>query len=195
MKELLFITSNKNKLKEVRQMIGGKYQIISLEDIEYHKEIPEPFDTIRENSMHKASHFFSEHKIACISEDSGLEVEALNGMPGAHSARYAGEEKDDKKNVDKILADLNGVENKKAKFVSIFTYKDEYTEKQFEGEMKGKITEIPKGNNGFGYDPIFIADGNTLTNAELSLKEKNEISHRKKALNLLIQFLENYSQD
>ena len=145
--------------------------------------------------MHKASHFFSEHKIACISEDSGLEVEALNGMPGAHSARYAGEEKDDKKNVDKILADLNGVENKKAKFVSIFTYKDEYTEKQFEGEMKGKITEIPKGNNGFGYDPIFIADGNTLTNAELSLKEKNEISHRKKALNLLIQFLENYSQD
>jgi XTP/dITP diphosphohydrolase len=193
MKELLFITSNKNKLKEVRSMIGGEYKILSLEDIEYLSEIPEPYDTITENSMHKAQYFYEEYGLACIAEDSGLLVEELNGKPGALSARYAGEERNDAKNIEKILVELNGSTNRAAKFISVFTFKDDRTEIQFEGEMRGTIIDMPRGENGFGYDPIFIADGYSKTNAELTMDEKNEISHRKKALKKFLNFIENYN--
>lgn len=195
MKELLFITSNKNKLKEVKSIIGGNYKIISLEDIEYRKEIPEPFDTIDENSKYKANYFFDEYGVPCIAEDSGLVVNVLNGMPGAYSARYAGDEKNDQMNIEKVLSELIGIQDRTAMFKSVFTYKDSKTEIQFVGEMIGNIIDVPKGDNGFGYDPIFIAEGQVLTNAELTQSQKNEISHRKKALNLCIDFLENYIQD
>jgi XTP/dITP diphosphohydrolase len=190
MKELLFITSNLNKLKEVRSLLGDKYRILSLADIDYNQEIPEPFDSIAENSKYKASYFFKEKRLPCIAEDSGLEVEALDSRPGALSARYAGDERSDLKNINKVLVELKNKENRKAKFISVFTYKDEKVEQSFLGEMQGLIIDNPRGNNGFGYDPIFVPLGYTMTNAEMSLDEKNAISHRKKALSMLIDFIE-----
>jgi XTP/dITP diphosphohydrolase len=192
MNELLFITSNQNKLREVRSILGDKYRILSLKDIEYDREIPEPYDTILQNSVHKANYFFNEYGVRCISEDSGLVVSALGGKPGAHSAHYAGAERDDEKNISKVLTELKDKSDKEAKFISVFTYKDEHIERSFEGEMRGLIVSEPRGNNGFGYDPIFMPDGLSKTNAELTIEEKNAISHRKKALSLLIDFFENY---
>jgi len=190
MEKILFITANQNKLKEVREILGDKYAVISLSDIDFVEEIPEPFDTIAENSIHKANYFFEKMKLPCISEDSGLEVEALGGKPSAYSARYAGEIKDDKKNIDKVLSEMASIENRKAKFVSVITYKDSNETESFYGEMKGEIIDRPRGENGFGYDPIFRANGMNCTNAELTSEEKNKISHRKKALALLITYFQ-----
>lgn len=190
MQKILFITANQNKLKEVREILGDKYDVISLSDIGFTEEIPEPFDTIAENSIHKANFFFEKMNLPCISEDSGLEVEALDGKPSAYSARYAGDEKDDKKNIYKVLSEMTSIENRKAKFVSVITYKDAKETESFYGEMKGEIIDKPRGVNGFGYDPIFVANGMNRTNAELTSDEKNKISHRKKALTLLINYFQ-----
>jgi XTP/dITP diphosphohydrolase len=187
--KILFATNNKNKLSEVRSILGDSYDVLSLEDILFYEEIPEPFDTIRQNSEYKAEYFFQKTKLTCIAEDSGLEVESLQGKPSAFSARYAGEDRNDIRNYEKVLKELEGIENRKARFVSIFTYKSSTTCQCFEGEMEGNIALEPKGINGFGYDPIFIPIGGNCTNAELSKEEKNQISHRKKALEKLIDFM------
>lgn len=189
MTRLIFATHNKNKLREVRQILGGDYQVLSLDDIPFSDEIPEPYDNIGENSRHKAQYFFSLTHLPCISEDSGLEVESLNGKPGAFSARYAGPEKDDTKNLEKLLQDLTGIENRRARFVSVFSYKDHRELVSYEGEVHGTISESPRGIHGFGYDPVFIAAGQDRTNAELTPEEKNIISHRKKALSKLVEYL------
>lgn len=189
MKKLLFATSNANKLKEVREILANQYEVLSLKDIDWDEEIPEPFDTIRENSIYKANYFFEKMGMDCITEDSGLEVDALEGRPSAFSARYAGEDRDDKKNYEKVLTEMQGESNRTARFKSIITFKTNTMCETFEGEMLGTIGNEPKGDNGFGYDPIFIPEGLTLTNAQLSSEEKNAISHRKKALaNFLIFF-------
>jgi XTP/dITP diphosphohydrolase len=188
MKKLLFATSNANKLREVREILANQYEVLSLKDIDWNEEIPEPFDTIRENSIYKANYFFEKMGMDCISEDSGLEVEALDGRPSAYSARYAGESRDDIQNYQKVLAEMQGESNRTARFKSIITYKTDTICETFEGEMLGAIGFEPKGSNGFGYDPIFIPEGKNQTNAELTSEEKNAISHRKKALAKLVDF-------
>jgi XTP/dITP diphosphohydrolase len=188
MKKLLFATSNANKLKEVREILVNQYEVLSLKDIDWNEDIPEPFDTIRENSIYKANYFFEKMGMDCISEDSGLEVEALDGRPSAYSARYAGEARDDIQNYQKVLAEMQGETNRTARFKSIITYKTVSICETFEAEMLGKLGNEPKGDNGFGYDPIFIPEGLKLTNAQLSSEEKNAISHRKKALAKLVDF-------
>lgn len=188
MKKLLFATSNANKLREVREILVNQYEVLSLKDIDWNEEIPEPFDTIRENSIYKANYFFEKMGMDCISEDSGLEVEALDGRPSAYSARYAGESRDDIQNYQKVLAEMQGESNRTARFKSIITYKTETICETFEGEMLGTIGFEPKGSNGFGYDPIFMPEGKNQTNAELTSEEKNAISHRKKALAKLVDF-------
>jgi XTP/dITP diphosphohydrolase len=194
MNQILFATNNQNKLREVREILGSEYDVISLKDIEFYDEIPEPYDTIRENSIHKAEYLFEKLKMPCIAEDSGLEVTALDNKPSAFSARYAGPERDDYKNTMKVLTELEGGNHREAKFVSIFTFKDAQSIQSFEGVMNGHIHTEPRGTNGFGYDPIFIAEGEHRTNAELSSEEKNKMSHRKKALTLLIDFLKVYKR-
>jgi XTP/dITP diphosphohydrolase len=189
MEKLIFATSNAKKIQEVRGILGSSYEVLSLADINFEGEIPEPFDTIRENSIHKANFFFEKTNLPCIAEDSGLEVDALDGRPSAYSARYAGEERNDITNYKKVLSELGESENRKARFISIITYKNKEREDVFEGNMEGCIAMNPRGENGFGYDPIFIPDGYTKTNAELSPEEKNAISHRRKALDELVRYL------
>ena len=189
MEKLIFATSNAKKIQEVRGILGSSYEVLSLADINFEGEIPEPYDTIRENSIHKANFFFKKTSLPCLAEDSGLEVDALDGRPSAYSARYAGEERNDITNYKKVLSELGESENRKARFISIITYKNKEREDVFEGNMDGCIAMSPRGENGFGYDPIFIPEGFTKTNAELSLEEKNAISHRKKALDELVRYL------
>jgi XTP/dITP diphosphohydrolase len=189
MEKLIFATSNAKKIQEVRGILGSSYEVLSLADINFEGEIPEPYDTIRENSIHKANFFFEKTSLPCLAEDSGLEVDALDGRPSAYSARYAGEERNDITNYKKVLTELGESENRKARFISIITYKNKEREDVFEGNMDGCIAMSPRGENGFGYDPIFIPEGFTKTNAELSLEEKNAISHRKKALDELVRYL------
>ena len=189
MEKLIFATSNAKKIQEVRGILGSSYEVLSLADINFEGEIPEPYDTIRENSIYKANFFFEKTNLPCIAEDSGLEVDALDRRPSAYSARYAGEERNDITNYKKVLTELGESENRKARFISIITYKNKEREVVFEGNMEGEIAKSPLGSNGFGYDPIFIPDGYNKTNAELSLEEKNAISHRKKALDELVRYL------
>ena len=190
--KLIFATSNEKKLKEVREIIGDVYEVLSLLDIQFKEEIPEPCNTIRENSIHKANFFYERTGLPCIAEDSGLEVEYLGGKPSAYSARYAGAERDDVKNYKKVLEELGDTNQRKARFVSIITYKNSEFQKVFEGTMIGRISLEPLGNNGFGYDPIFIADGHEKTNAELTTDEKNAISHRRKALDELTKYFSTF---
>ena len=192
--KLIFATSNEKKLKEAREIIGDVYEVLSLLDIQFKEEIPEPYNTIRENSIHKANFFYERTGLPCIAEDSGLEVEYLGGKPGAYSARYAGAEKDDlkKKNYKKVLEELGDTNQRIARFVSIITYKNSEFQKVFEGTMIGRISLESRGNHGFGYDPIFIADGHEKTNAELTTDEKNAISHRRKALDELTKYFSTF---
>jgi XTP/dITP diphosphohydrolase len=187
--KFIFATSNAKKIQEVRGILGSSYEVLSLADINFEGEIPEPYDTIRENSIYKANFFFEKTNLPCIAEDSGLEVDALDRRPSAYSARYAGEERNDITNYKKVLTELGESENRKARFISIITYKNKEREDVFEGNMEGEIAKSPLGSNGFGYDPIFIPEGYNKTNAELSLEEKNAISHRKKALDELVRYL------
>jgi len=187
--KFIFATSNAKKIQEVRGILGSSYEVLSLADINFEGEIPEPYDTIRENSIYKANFFFKKTNLPCIAEDSGLEVDALDRRPSAYSARYAGEERNDITNYKKVLTELGESENRKARFISIITYKNKEREDVFEGNMEGEIAKSPLGSNGFGYDPIFIPEGYNKTNAELSLEEKNVISHRKKALDELVRYL------
>ncbi len=192
MQKLIFATSNEKKIKEVREIIGDLYEVITLKDIQFEGEIPEPFDTIEENSIYKANFFFEKMQLPCIAEDSGLEVEFLGGKPSAYSARYAGEERDDTKNYEKVLVELGNTHQRNARFVSIITFKDAHSQEVFEGCMNGNISRTPRGSNGFGYDPIFIPEGYEKTSAELSSEEKNAISHRRKALDKLMAYISRF---
>jgi XTP/dITP diphosphohydrolase len=189
--KLIFATSNEKKIKEVKEMIGDLYEVITLKDIQFEGEIPEPFDTIEENSIYKANFFFEKMQLPCIAEDSGLEVEFLNGRPSAYSARYAGEERNDIKNYEKVLNELGDTKERKARFVSIITFRTSEMQEVFDGQMNGSIAYSPMGSNGFGYDPIFIPDGYVKTNAQLTSDEKNAISHRRKALDKLTRYFSN----
>ncbi len=186
---IIFATHNNNKLLEVKKMISKKIEIKSLPDLGYNFEIPENEKTIKENAIFKAKFIYSKFKSNVFADDTGLEVEALGGKPGVHSARYAGNDKDNKKNIKKLLDSIRGIENRKANFKTVISliFKDKLY--VFEGKIYGKISDEEKGLFGFGYDPVFIPDGFKKTFGELNPEIKNTISHRAIAFNKLISFI------
>jgi len=188
MKELIFATHNKNKVKEIDQILNGSFLLKSLAEIHFTEDIPEPFDTIEENAVEKARVIFEKFNADCFSEDTGLEVTALNGAPGVRSARYAGNH-DFEANIDLLLHNMKHQTDRTARFKTVICLIQQGKMHLFEGICAGKIIEKRKGANGFGYDPIFVPDGSSKTFAEMSMEEKNVFSHRKKAMKKLITFL------
>lgn len=187
--QLVFASNNKNKIKEMQLLVPSNITILSLEDIGCDVDIPETANTIEGNAILKANYVTENYGYPCFADDSGLEVDALNGAPGVYSARYAGEEKDDNKNIDKLLFELSEKANRKANFKTVIALNLNGEQHLFTGIINGKIIHERKGTNGFGYDPIFIADGYEITFAEMSIEEKSTISHRGKAVKQLISFL------
>ncbi|MEZ5013483.1 MAG: RdgB/HAM1 family non-canonical purine NTP pyrophosphatase [Chitinophagales bacterium] len=189
--DLVFATANTHKLQEVRSLLPPQLHVLSLDDIGFTETLPETGETIPENSLEKAEYLFARCRLPCFSEDAGLEIEALQGRPGVHSAHYAGS-RDAQENIRKVLEEMRGVENRKARFVAVFTLIIDGKADQFTGIVTGKIAEQPVGGAGFGYDPIFIPDGYTSTFAELGDKVKAAVSHRSRGFHLLISHLENF---
>lgn len=189
MKKLCFATRNPNKLKEVQQMLGSEFELVSLDEINCSEELPETQTTIEGNSLQKATYIWYNYQIDCFADDTGLEVEALNNEPGVHSAYYAGEERDAKKNMALVLEKLADKSNREARFKTVFTLIQNGESIQFEGIAKGEIRTAQSGEKGFGYDPIFQPEDHKITFAEMDLVTKNKISHRGKALRKLVDFL------
>lgn len=189
--QLVFASNNKNKIAEIQQLLLPSIQILSLEEIGCFEEIPETADTIEGNAILKANYVTQNYDYDCFADDTGLEVEALNGDPGVYSARYAGDQKDSNDNMNKLLANLKGESNRNAQFKTVITLNKDGKQILFTGIAKGKITEEKLGEKGFGYDPIFQPEGYTETFAQLASEIKNKISHRGKATQLLITFLKN----
>jgi XTP/dITP diphosphohydrolase len=187
--KLVFATNNKNKILEVQQLLPASIEIISLESIGCFEEIPETADTIEENAIMKANYITEKYGYNCFADDTGLEVEALNGEPGVYSARYAGEQRDADDNMNKLLNKLENSINRKAQFKTVIALNLNGKQQLFSGIASGEITLEKSGNQGFGYDPIFKPEGYDLTFAQLSLQEKGIISHRGKATEQLIDFL------
>jgi len=192
--KIVFATNNKNKIAEVRKMLDSKYEVMSLEDIGCHENIPETGKCLRENAWQKASYVFEKYGFNCFADDTGLEVEALNGEPGVYSARYAGGKgHDSEANMAKLLKNLEGIENRKARFCTdiclILRNNDHADVRFFEGIVDGEIIKERRGGEGFGYDPIFQPNGYTQTFAELGSNIKNNISHRAKAVEKLAEYL------
>ena len=194
MKQIVFATNNKNKLREMREIMDGLYEVLSLEDIGCHEEIVEDAETIEGNAKIKADFVTNRYHIDCFADDTGLEVEALNGAPGVYTARFAGEHCSYQDNVDKMLATMKGQTNRKAAFRTCIALNLNGKSYYFEGRCDGKITEEQRGNEGFGYDPIFQPDGFDQTFAELGHEVKNAISHRGRATQKLISFLRQRSE-
>lgn len=180
MEKIIFATNNQNKVEEIKSIMGGLFNVISLKEAAIDIDIPEPHATLEENASEKASTIFKITGENCFSEDTGLEVEALNGEPGVKSARYAGEGKSSSDNIKKLLHELSRIENRKARFRTVISLILNGTEHRFEGICEGEIIKEQKGNAGFGYDSIFIPAGSNKTFAEMELNEKNKFSHRKK---------------
>lgn len=189
--KLVFASNNQNKIKEIQLLVPNSIEIVSLKDIGCTEDIPETADTIEGNAILKANYVAEKYGFNCFADDSGLEIDALNGEPGVYSARYAGEPKDDSKNIDKVLENLKDKTNKKAHFKTVICLNIDGKQHLFTGIVNGKIIENRVGDNGFGYDPIFVADSYSKTFAELSMEEKAAISHRGKAVKKLVDFLQN----
>lgn len=190
-KKLVFATNNLHKLEEVRNIIGNSFEILSLSDINCNDDIPETADTFEGNALIKARHIYNKYGMSCFADDSGLEVDALDGAPGVHSARYATEGHDHEANINKLLGALNGKENRDAQFRTVAALIIDGKEYIFDGIIKGSITKERAGKNGFGYDPVFMPKGYDKTFAQMTDKEKNSISHRAIAMNKLNEFLKN----
>lgn len=188
-RELIFATNNGHKLSEVQHLLGETFKVLSLRDINLIVEIPEDHDTLEKNASQKAWYIYNQTKRSCFADDTGLEVDALNGRPGVYSARYAGEDNNPKNNIKKLLNELNGVANRNARFRTVISLIIDGKEFAFEGIVNGQIIEFERGIDGFGYDPVFQPDGYALTFAEMNLNQKNQISHRARAVNHLVDFL------
>ncbi len=189
MKKLLFATNNTKKVEELRAKLP-QYNIITLSDHNIHEDIPETSDTLEGNALQKATYIHEKYGLDCFADDTGLEIEALNGEPGVYSARYAGIDRNANANMNLVLEKLQGFNNKNAKFKTVIALIKNGTTSLFEGTVKGKIINEKRGVNGFGYDPIFIPNGYKKTFAELDLSVKNTISHRALAVDKLVSFLE-----
>ena len=188
-KKFVFATNNAHKLEEVTAILGDKIELLSMKDIHCHADIPETADTLEGNALLKARYIFENYNMDCFADDTGLEVEALNGAPGLYSARYAGDAHNSEANMRKLLQDMEGIENRKAQFRTVFALIINGKEHLFEGIVKGEITKHRCGSSGFGYDPVFIPEGYTQTYAEMGNTLKNKISHRALATNKLCNFL------
>ncbi|QZT36105.1 non-canonical purine NTP diphosphatase [Halosquirtibacter xylanolyticus] len=191
--EIIFATHNPNKLKEIQEMVGDTYQVLGLHDIDCHEEIAETASTLEGNALIKSSYIHEKYHHNCFSDDTGLEVESLNGAPGVYSARYAGPNCLAEDNMDKLLHELKGSENRKAQFRTVISLIIDDQKYEFEGVVKGEITLERSGKDGFGYDPIFQPEGYNKTFSEMSSSEKNLISHRGVAVRKLISFLKTYN--
>lgn len=187
--KLIFATNNQHKVDEIRSALPVQFEVITLRDAGIDIDIPEPYATLQENAAAKARTIYEMTQTNCFSEDTGLEVSALGGEPGVHSARYAGEEKLPEKNVSRLLTNLAGEKDRTACFRTIICLIWEGKELFFEGRCDGNIIQSPRGNKGFGYDPVFTPNGSELTFAEMDMQEKNRFSHRKKAADMLVTFL------
>ncbi|GAB3915091.1 non-canonical purine NTP diphosphatase [Larkinella knui] len=191
---LCFATNNANKLEEISAMLGDQFVLKTLQDIGCFEEIPETQDTIPGNSRQKAEHVWDHYRINCFADDSGLEVDALDGAPGVHSAYYGGHPRSYERNLNLLLTNLNGKPNRRARFRTVITLVIDGNYHSFEGTAEGQILTEPRGTGGFGYDPIFQPDGYDRTFAEMSMEEKSAISHRGKAFAKLVSFLNNLPQ-
>ncbi|MBR3907796.1 MAG: non-canonical purine NTP diphosphatase [Bacteroidaceae bacterium] len=191
--KLVFATNNRHKLDEVRAIVGDRIEILSLNDIGCHDDIPETADTLQGNALIKARYIYEKYGADCFADDTGLEVEELGGEPGVYSARYAGEECSSEANMKKLLHNLKGKKNRNAQFRTVIALIIDGEEKLFNGIVKGSITEEKRGDSGFGYDPIFVPEGFSESFAQMSSEQKNSISHRYRATRRLSDYLnENY---
>ncbi|HZG99828.1 MAG TPA: RdgB/HAM1 family non-canonical purine NTP pyrophosphatase [Flavisolibacter sp.] len=189
---LIFATNNQHKIEEIRAVLPAHFSIITLKEAGINIDIPEPHNSLEENAREKAKTIFRLTNTNCFSEDSGLEIDALNGKPGVKSARYAGEGQSSADNIQKVLRNMEGKTNRKAQFCTVICLILNGNEHLFEGICKGTIISAETGTQGFGYDPIFVPDGAVHTFAEMTMEEKNQYSHRRKAVDKLVAFLNNY---
>jgi len=191
MQQLVFATNNVHKLREVAEKIKGRLKILSLDDIGCYDDIPEIGQTLRDNASIKSHHVHQKYKVNCFADDSGLEVDALDGQPGVHSARYCGRYGDHDANMNKLLRELGDNPNRKARFRTVISLMWNDEEHFFEGTVEGMIRHERAGTRGFGYDPVFQPDGYDITFAGMTLEQKNSISHRARAVDQLVAFLNN----
>lgn len=191
MQQLVFATNNAHKLEEVESKLAGRIKVLSLNDINCHDDIEETGVTFAENASIKSRYIYNKYQVNCFGDDSGLEVDALNGEPGVYSARYAGKHGDHAANMEKVLTNLGDNTNRKARFRTVISLMWNGEEHFFDGAVEGTIRNELSGNGGFGYDPIFQPDGYDVTFAEMTLDEKNSISHRAIAVEKLTEFLKN----
>jgi XTP/dITP diphosphohydrolase len=189
MHTLIFATNNRNKVAEIKSLVGSNFEIIPLKEAGIEIEIPEPHDQLEANALEKAVTIFKLTNQDCFSEDTGLEIAALGGAPGVKSARYAGENSNAMANIDLVLSKMTGIENRAAQFRTVICLIWKNQTYYFEGICKGQILTTMQGENGFGYDPIFIPDGASKSFANMTMEEKNQFSHRKKAVTQLFEFL------
>lgn len=187
--ELLFATNNLHKLREIREIVGDSFRILSLKDVHFEGEIPETQDTIEGNARQKAWFIFEKTGMDCFADDTGLEIEALNGHPGVYSARYAGEQCNFDDNIRKVLAEMEMETNRKARFRCVVCLVSKGKELLFEGIVEGTILRERRGNEGFGYDPVFVPEGHSQSFAEMPPHLKNGISHRGRAMTKMMKFL------
>ncbi|MBQ3121162.1 MAG: non-canonical purine NTP diphosphatase [Bacteroidaceae bacterium] len=187
--KLVFATNNKHKLEEMRAILGGKVELLSLTDIDCHDDIPETADTLEGNALIKARYIYDKYGCSCFADDTGLEVDALGGEPGVYSARYAGENNDSEANMRKLLQNLTGKSERSAQFRTVIALIIEGEEFLFDGIVRGRISEERMGSAGFGYDPIFIPDGYEESFAQMAAEQKNAISHRSRAAAALNEYL------
>jgi XTP/dITP diphosphohydrolase len=186
--KICFATNNKHKIEEIIKVLDGKVQLLSLAEIGCAEELPETGNMIEANSLQKAKYIFDKYKVNCFADDSGLEIDALEGKPGVNSAHYSGS-RNDLANINLVLNELGNTSDRSANFKTVITYAKDGEFHQFEGIIKGKIILEMKGSGGFGYDPIFVPDGYEHTFAEMPLEQKNKISHRALAVEKLVKFM------
>lgn len=194
MMQIVFATNNENKLREIRNILGTSFNLLSLSDLKIYDDIPENEPSLEGNAMQKARHIHKMVNMTVFADDTGLEIESLNGLPGVNSARFAGEDKNSDSNIDKVLKIMGTSENRKARFRTVIALILNDREFIFEGTVNGRIITERRGREGFGYDPVFVPDGSDLTFAEMPLDEKNKISHRAKAFEKLREFLLHYDR-
>ena len=193
--KLIFATNNQHKVNEIQPLVGNDFELITLKDAGIDTDIPEPFDSLEENAAHKSKTIYNLTGLNCFSEDTGLEVTALNGEPGVKSARYSGEDKSFDKNIEKLLNNLNSKKDRSARFRTVISLLIDGKEIQFEGICEGYIIQNRQGNEGFGYDPVFVPSFAEITFAQMTMEEKNKFSHRRKAVDKLVNYLRKINKD
>jgi XTP/dITP diphosphohydrolase len=188
-RKLVFATNNQYKFNEIKSIIHDRINLISLKDLNFNEDIPEGHNSLEENSARKALFVYNKYKIDCFADDTGLEIEALKGEPGVYSARYAGNQCNFENNINKVLQKMQGIINRRARFRTVISLIENGQIIYFKGSIKGKILHERKGDQGFGYDPIFQPDGYKQSFAEMTMQAKNKISHRSRAIEKLIDYL------